>query len=73
MSNKYFDGPSGVYYDRWNDRIVLLERDYSCKVYSKKAHRTINGGSYDFQASGVNLKNIFIVQTTHLVFVGEFE
>lgn len=68
---KYIDfcGPAGVYYDAYNDRMLILKDRDEREYYNRNTGKLSRRKFYDVIYEDDKIKNVGIVKTTSLVFL----
>jgi hypothetical protein len=68
---RYFNGKSGVYYDRFNDKIVLLKEVESVQLYNRRTNEIKIVKRYDLLTNGIMVCKTTIKATSDLIILGE--
>lgn len=69
MSTKYWNGPSGVYYEPTRDSIFTIEFT-GARLYDYKRNKDM-GGMFEFRELGRHSKSVAIIMSKHAVRIGD--
>lgn len=71
--SKYFNGPSGVYYDtqkEFND-LILIEEVEPYELINKRTFKIIKVKRYNIETESYSYKKTALIASKHLVYIGE--
>lgn len=69
--NQYFNNNGGVYYDRFNDEILLLKEIEPYLIYNKRTNKVKIVKRYNLVFEDKEINKTAIKATKHLIILGE--